>query len=58
MKIAVTHKKGQIFQHFGHIEQFKVYTVEDGKIIDSTDHEHGECEHKCGDHDCGLQNCH
>ena len=35
MKIAVTHENGQIFQHFGHTEQFKVYTVENGKITDS-----------------------
>jgi len=35
MKIAVTYENGQIFQHFGHTEQFKLYTVEDGKIIDS-----------------------
>ena len=25
MKIAVTYENGQIFQHFGHTEQFKVY---------------------------------
>ena len=35
MKIAVTYESGQIFQHFGHTEQFKVYTVENGKITDS-----------------------
>ena len=35
MKIAVTYENGQIFQHFGHTEQFKVYEVEDGKIISS-----------------------
>ena len=35
MKIAVTHENGQIFQHFGHSEQFKIYTVEDGKIVSS-----------------------
>ena len=33
MKIAVTYENGQIFQHFGHTEQFKVYTIEDGKVI-------------------------
>ena len=22
------------------------------------DHEYGEGKHKCGDYDCGLQNCH
>ena len=35
MKIAVTYENGQIFQHFGHTEQFKVYTVEDGVILSS-----------------------
>ena len=35
MKIAVTHENGQIFQHFGHTEPFKIYTAEDGKIINS-----------------------
>ena len=35
MKIAVTHENGQIFQHFGHTEEFKVYEVADGKIIKS-----------------------
>jgi len=33
MKIAVTYSNGEIFQHFGHTEQFKVYTVEDDKIL-------------------------
>ena len=35
MKIAVTYENGMVFQHFGHTEQFKVYTVEDGKITAS-----------------------
>ncbi|MCD8018757.1 MAG: DUF134 domain-containing protein [Clostridiales bacterium] len=35
MRIAVTYENGQIYQHFGHTEQFKVYDVEDGKIIAS-----------------------
>ncbi len=35
MKIAVTYENGQIFQHFGHTEQFKIYTAENGKIINS-----------------------
>ena len=35
MKIAVTYENGQVFQHFGHTEQFKVYDVEDGKITGS-----------------------
>lgn len=35
MRIAVTYENGEIFQHFGHTEQFKVYDVDDGKIIAS-----------------------
>ena len=35
MRIAVTYENGQIFQHFGHTEQFKVYDVVDGKIVSS-----------------------
>ena len=35
MKIAVTYDNGEVFQHFGHTEQFKVYEVEDGKIVSS-----------------------
>lgn len=33
MKIAVTYENGQIFQHFGHTEQFKIYEVMDGAIL-------------------------
>lgn len=33
MKIAVTYDNGQIFQHFGHTEQFKLYDAENGQII-------------------------
>lgn len=36
MKIVVTYKDNEIFRHFGHTEQFKIYTVEDGKIVSST----------------------
>ena len=35
MRIAVTYENGLIFQHFGHTEQFKIYDIEDGKIINS-----------------------
>ncbi len=35
MKLAVTYDNGQIFQHFGHTEQFKVYETENGKIVSS-----------------------
>lgn len=36
MKIAVTYENGQIFQHFGHTEHFKVYDVENGKVTVTT----------------------
>lgn len=35
MKIAVTYDNGNIFQHFGRTESFKVYEVEDNKVISS-----------------------
>ncbi len=33
MKIAVTYDNGEIFQHFGHTEQFKIYEIENEKIV-------------------------
>ena len=35
MRIAVTYENGNVFQHFGHTETFKVYEVEDGKVVSS-----------------------
>ena len=35
MRIAVTYENGMIFQHFGHTKQFKVYDVQDGKVVAS-----------------------
>lgn len=35
MKIAVTYDNGNIFQHFGKTEYFKVYEVEDNKVVSS-----------------------
>lgn len=35
MRIAVTYANGEIFQHFGHTEEFKVYDVQDGKVVAS-----------------------
>ena len=35
MKIAVTYENGQVFQHFGHCEQFKLYDVSGGKAVSS-----------------------
>lgn len=33
MKIAVPYENEQIFQHFGHTEQFKIYDTDDSKIL-------------------------
>ncbi len=35
MKIAVTYENGQVFQHFGHTAQFKLYDVENGAVVSS-----------------------
>ena len=35
MRIAATYENGNIFQHFGRTEQFKVYDVQEGRIIAS-----------------------
>ena len=35
MRIAVTYENGEIFQHFGHTEQFKLYDIVENKIISS-----------------------
>ena len=32
MKIAVTYDDGQVFQHFGHTQYFKLYEVENGAV--------------------------
>ena len=35
MRVAVTYENGNVFGHFGRTEQFKVYDIEDGKIVSS-----------------------
>ncbi|MCR4692471.1 MAG: DUF134 domain-containing protein [Firmicutes bacterium] len=35
MRIAVTYENGMIFQHFGKTEKFKLYDIENGKIINT-----------------------
>ena len=46
MNLAVTYENGEIFQHFGHTEQFKLYDVENGEIkqtqvVDTNGQGHG-----------------
>ena len=35
MRIAVTYENGQIFQHFGHTSQFKLYDIEENRVASS-----------------------
>ena len=35
MKVAVTYENGNVFPHFGHTEQFKVYEIEEGKVSET-----------------------
>ena len=46
MRIAVAYENGQIFQHFGHTEQFKIYDAEgravrQSEIVDTNGRGHG-----------------
>ena len=34
MRIAVPYEAGNVYGHFGHTAQFKIYTVEGGKVAD------------------------
>jgi len=46
MRIAVTYENGQIFQHFGRTQYFKIYDVENGavtasRVVDTNGQGHG-----------------
>ncbi len=45
MRIAVTYENGEVFQHFGHTAQFKLYDVEEGKIVSTQIVDTGENGH-------------
>ncbi len=45
MRIAIPYENGQIFQHFGHTEVFKLYDIEEGKITRSLLLPSGESGH-------------
>lgn len=62
MKIAVTYQNGEVFQHFGHSEEFKIYTVENNKIIDAAvvntnGNGHGALAQFLKDHDVNALIC-
>lgn len=63
MRIAVTYDDGEVFQHFGHTEQFKLYDVENNtvtasQVVDTNGSGHGAlagflAEHKVDVLICG-----
>lgn len=62
MRIAVTYENGEIFQHFGHTEKFKIYDAEDGRIIrsavvDTNGSGHGALATLLGDIDVDVLIC-
>lgn len=62
MKIAVTHENGQVFQHFGHTREFKVYDVEDGevrsaRVVDTNGSGHGALAGVLNELDAGVLIC-
>lgn len=61
-RIAVTYNNGQIFQHFGRTEAFKVYEVENGQvngseIIESNGVGHGALASLLADHTIDVLIC-
>lgn len=45
MRIAVIYENGNVFQHFGHTQQFKIYDVENSKITNEQVIDTGESGH-------------
>lgn len=41
MKIAVTYENGQVYQHFGHTQQFKIYDGDTARVVDTNGSGHG-----------------
>ncbi|MCQ2056057.1 MAG: dinitrogenase iron-molybdenum cofactor biosynthesis protein [archaeon] len=61
-KVAVTYENGEVFQHFGHSPQFKIYKVENNKILSSEIVEtggsgHGELVDVLTSHDTKILIC-
>ena len=62
MRIAVTYENGEVFGHFGHTEQFKLYDVKEGKIqseaiLDSNGSGHGALATLLADHEVDVLIC-
>ena len=62
MRVAVTYENGEIYGHFGHTEQFKIYDIEDGKItksevVDTNGSGHGALAGFLSDADADILIC-
>lgn len=62
MKIAVTYDNGTVYQHFGHTKQFKIFTVDNQKIlsseiVDTGDSGHGALAGFLADHNVSIVIC-
>ncbi len=62
MRVAVTYDNGNVFQHFGHTEHFKIYDIENGKItneqvVDTDGQGHGALAQYLTDADVSVLIC-
>lgn len=62
MRIAVTYENENIFQHFGHTEQFKIYDIEEDNIkkqelIEVKEHGHGALVELLSNHSVDVLIC-
>ena len=62
MRIAVTYENGQVFQHFGHCGQFKIYDTDDSvikasEVIDTEGSGHGALAGFLSDHGVEVLIC-
>ena len=62
MRIAVPYDNGQVFQHFGHTSQMKLYDIQDGQIVqaqlaDTTGSGHGALAGFLSDRDVDVLIC-
>ena len=62
MRISVNYDNGQVFQHFGYTKTFKIYDIEDGKIVNvemlqSVEGGHGAIPQQLKEHHVDVAIC-
>lgn len=62
MKIAVTYENGEVFQHFGHSKQLKIFDIENNnikeeKILEVNENGHGALVNLLSDNDIEILIC-